>query len=267
MIKRFTSIAGLSVLCGACSAQVNFTGSYAENFNGLKAGGGTLDEGIAEIWTDNSSVPGWYSNAQAIADARTLQPARYTIVSGTAGIAGHILSVGATEDLDRALGTVGTNGVAIPAPVIALRLRNNTGGVLESLHFTFAAELWRNPTGRVNVLSGSYRIGGAALEGGDYVAAPNLDVTSRAPAAGDPSRNGNDPANRILFDTVLTGFSLAQNEDIWIRWSDFNDPSGDAMFALDDMLVTGSPVPVPEPASIVMLSLGAVALLRRKGKK
>src|SRR4051794_32484396 len=106
----------------------------AENFDSLAATG----TGLA--WTDNSTIPGWYST-------------RTTYNSGTGSSnTGALYSFGVTGTnpaTDRALGSVASTGTGTVYQ--AVRLTNNTGGTITSLDISYAGEQWRNggnPTAR-----------------------------------------------------------------------------------------------------------------------
>src|SRR5215475_2106858 len=98
-----------------------------ENFDALASSG----TGIA--WTDNSTIPGWYSS-------------RATYNSGTGSSnAGALYSFGVAvtnPDTDRALGSVasGSTGTVFQAA----KLTNNTGGTITSLDISYVGEQWRN---------------------------------------------------------------------------------------------------------------------------
>src|SRR5262249_27554140 len=93
-----------------------------ENFDTLASTGTNL------IWTDNSTIPGWYSS-------RTT----YTANNGSSN-AGSLYSYG--TGADRALGSVGSN--ATGDIFWGVRLVNSTGGTINSLNISFVGEQWRN---------------------------------------------------------------------------------------------------------------------------
>ena len=95
-----------------------------ENFDSLVSTGTNL------TWTDNSTIPGWYST-------------RATYNSGTGSSnTGALYSFGLAGAADRALGSVASGGTGTVYQ--AVRLTNNTGGTISSLDVSYAGEQWRN---------------------------------------------------------------------------------------------------------------------------
>jgi hypothetical protein len=94
-----------------------------ENFNALATTGTNI------VWTDNATIPGWYTN-------RTT----YNANDGGSN-AGSLYSYGSSGSTDRALGTVGSNATA--DIIGAARLVNNTGATITSLDISFVGEQWR----------------------------------------------------------------------------------------------------------------------------
>src|SRR5262245_55846626 len=104
-----------------------FGSPLTENFDTLAQS----STGIA--WTDNSTIPGWYSN-------------RTTYNAGTGSSnTGALYSFGVAGTnpvTDRALGSVASGGTATIYQ--AVRLTNNTGGTITSLNINYVGEQWRN---------------------------------------------------------------------------------------------------------------------------
>src|SRR5215510_8318270 len=118
-----------------------------ENFDSLALTG----TGIA--WTDNSTIPGWYST-------------RTTYNSGTGSSnAGALYSfglAGTNPDTDRALGSVasGSTGTVYQAA----RLTNNTGSTITSLAISYAGEQWRNGgNATAHALTFQYQVASAGV--------------------------------------------------------------------------------------------------------
>src|SRR6266404_2261361 len=98
-----------------------------ENFNTLASTGTGL------TWTDNSTIPGWYSS-------------RATYNSGTGSSnTGALYSFGVAGTgllTDRALGSVGSSGTG--TVYWGVKLTNNTGATITSLDVSYIGEQWRN---------------------------------------------------------------------------------------------------------------------------
>ena len=98
-----------------------------ENFDTLASAGTNI------TWTDNSTIPGWYST-------------RATYNSGTGSSnTGALYSFGVAGTnpvTDRALGSVASGGTGTVFQ--AARLTNNTGATIASLDISYVGEQWRN---------------------------------------------------------------------------------------------------------------------------
>src|SRR5262245_54243514 len=116
--------------------------ALTENFDSLAQSG----TGIA--WTDNSTIPGWYST-------------RATYNSGTGSSnTGALYSFGVAginPVTDRALGSVASGGTGTVFQ--AARLTNNTGGAITSLDISYVGEQWRNGgNATAHVLTFQYQV-------------------------------------------------------------------------------------------------------------
>jgi len=97
-----------------------------EDFNSL------AQTGTNVVWTDNSTIPGWYSS-------------RTTYNAGTGSSnTGALYSfgvAGVNPVTDRALGSVGSSGTG--TVYWAARFVNNTGATITSLDISYIGEQWR----------------------------------------------------------------------------------------------------------------------------
>src|SRR5262245_46908681 len=99
-----------------------------ENFDTLGSTGTT-----SITWTDNSTIPGWYSTRTA-----------YTPGTGSSN-AGSLYSFGVAGTnpvTDRALGSVASGSTLTVYQ--AVRLTNNTSATITSLDISYFGEQWRN---------------------------------------------------------------------------------------------------------------------------
>src|SRR6266404_952550 len=151
-----------------------------ENFNTLASTGTGL------TWTDNSTIPGWYST-------------RTTYNSGTGSSntgALYSFGVAGTNPLtDRALGSVASGTTTTIYQ--AVRLTNNTGSTVTSLNISYVGEQWRNG-GNVNTndLTFQYQVANAGTITG----------------ANNPT-GGWTTFSPLSFTSPITGASAATLED------------------------------------------------------
>src|SRR5436309_8375887 len=134
-----------------------------ENFDTLASTGTGL------IWTDNSTIPGWYSN-------------RTTYNSGTGSSnTGALYSfgiAGTNPVTDRALGSV-ASGTTLTI-YQAVRLTNNTGTTITSLAISYVGEQWRNGGNTAaHSLTFQYQVANAGVITGAN--APTTGWTTSAP--------------------------------------------------------------------------------------
>jgi uncharacterized protein len=268
MKKALSIAAGVAVLTAASHAQVAFSGgTYNQNFNTL------LDTGTNIPWTDNSTIAGWYM--RRMDDVNGELADQYNTGTGSS-TTGAVYSFGTTAE--RALGSVASGSVE--HIVYGLRLTNTSGNNILSFTLNYTGEQWRNGGNTTqHALWFSYNLGGSTIgadtqpSGGEagYVADPNftrvtaLDFTGPIATATASALDGNLAANQAAVgSTVNLSSAWAPNTDLWIRWVDVNNVGNDHGLAIDNLAFTATPV--PEPATMLALGLGAVALIRRRRK-
>ena len=204
-----------------------------ENFDTLASTG----TGIA--WTDNSTIPGWYSS-------------RATYNSGTGSSnTGALYSFGVAGTnpvTDRALGSVGSGGTG--TVFWGARFVNNTGNTITSLDVSYIGEQWR--TGGSSTATPSvaqtadfqYQVANAGAITGintpstGWVDHDALDFTS--PTFGTTvgaALDGNAAANRTAKSSTIS-LTAAPGQEIWLRWRDIDHPNNDHGLAVDDLSVT-----------------------------
>src|SRR5438132_998920 len=133
LVATVLLVMGIASLIPSSSALTN-AGSITtlgvpltENFDTLAS------TGTGVTWTDNSTIPGWYST-------------RATYNSGTGSSnTGALYSFGAAGTnpiTDRALGSV-ASGTTLTI-YQAVKLTNNTGTTITSLAISYVGEQWRN---------------------------------------------------------------------------------------------------------------------------
>jgi endonuclease G len=154
---------------------------------------------------------------------------------------------------DRALGSVGSSGTG--TVYWGVKLTNNTGSTITSLTVQFAGEQWRNGgsssvTPSVEqVLDFQYSLSATAINTPstgwtDYDA---LDFASPIFGTVTPATlDGNLAANRVQKSSSVP-VSIANGQEIWLRWRDIDHANNDHALAIDDLKITANGGPV-DPA-------------------
>ena len=200
-----------------------------ENFDTLASAGTNI------TWTDNSTVPGWYST-------------RATYNSGTGSSnTGALYSfglAGTNSVTDRALGSVASSGTGTVFQ--AARLTNNTGLTIASLDISYVGEQWRNGgNAAAHTLTFQYQVANAGIITGanapttGWTTVPELSFTSPVTGATAATLDGNAPANRVVKSGTLA-VTVADGQEIWVRWQDPDDTGSDHGLAVDDFSVTAT---------------------------
>jgi endonuclease G len=210
-----------------------FGAPLTENFDSLASSGTSF------TWTDNSTIPGWYSSRTS-----------YTVGTGSSNT-GALYSfgvAGVNPITDRALGSVGSGGTG--TIYWGVKLTNNTGATITSLDVSYIGEQWRNGGATSPAVSVAqtadfqYQIANAGVVTG--VNAPTtgwidhdpLDFTS--PTFGTSTAtalDGNAPANRVAKSATLS-ITIANGQEVWLRWRDIDHAGNDHALAVDDLSVT-----------------------------
>jgi predicted extracellular nuclease len=204
-----------------------------ENFDTLAS------TGTGITWTDNSTIPGWYSS-------------RVTYNSGTGSSnAGALYSFGVAGTnpvTDRALGGVASGTTT--TIFWGARFVNNTGNTITSLDVSYVGEEWRtggstSATPSVaQTIDFQYQIANAGVIIGANSPATgwndhnNLDFTSPVfNTVAGAALDGNAAANRTALSSTIA-LTVAPGQEVWLRWVDINDANNDHGLAVDDLSVT-----------------------------
>jgi hypothetical protein len=219
--------------CAGASAQVSFTGNYAQNFDGLAAAAGS------PAWVNNTTLPGWFLFNKTPAAITA-----YTVGTGSSS-AGSFYSFGLNTD--RALGGVASANAYFGNPAantvagwIALAVNNDTGSTVDGITLRFNGEQWRNGGNadrQAMVLE--YGFGPTFANVPEWVAAgANFNWQSPVAAAAAAAVDGNVAGRVDNVGGDLRGLAWAPGSTLWLRWVELNDPGNDHGLAIDDVSLT-----------------------------
>jgi hypothetical protein len=211
-----------------------------ENFDSLASTGTNI------TWTDNSTIPGWYST-------------RTTYNSGTGSSnTGALYSFGVAGTnpvTDRALGSVASVGTGTVFQ--AARLTNNTGATITSLDISYVGEQWRNGGNTTaHTLTFQYQVANTGVVTGanapttGWTTFSALSFTGPIATATAAALDGNAAANRTAISATLT-VTVNAGQEIWLRWQDPDDTGSDHGLAIDDFSVTANGNPPADTAPTV----------------
>ncbi|MGI8499870.1 MAG: endonuclease/exonuclease/phosphatase family protein [Hassallia sp.] len=221
-------------------AAINLSSSYSQNFDSL------LNSGTNNTWTDDSTIPGWYSN-------------RTVYLAGTgSNNTGALYSFGSASATDRALGSVASGGTN--TIFYGVRFLNNTTSAINSLNINYVGEQWRNGGNTTpQQLDFQYQIGATTITGGTWIDFDSLDFTSPVATATAGALDGNALANRTTLSSTLSGLSLAPNQEIWLRWQDLNDAGNDHGLGIDDFSLSAGVVTPPNATTVTIQATDSAA--------
>ena len=268
-MKTITVIATLLLVSSLAGAAGTFVGGvYTENFDSIGPNGTAAPAN----WTAGvfnplrnrvDTIPD-----NSVPDSKTLQ-----VSDGGYGDKGVAYNYGSAGAADRAIGWISTTGGWSDA-LLQVELTNNTGVAITTFELTYTGEQWRNCQGdapdpeliRVHVSksnnSGFTKLGPAF----EFTAPSNVHHGS---GAGDGFAMDGNAAGQVtgiggMVDLVAIGVgAVAPNENFFITFHDWNDDATrDHGIAVDDVSVV-----IPEPATMSLLGLGALALIRRRRRK
>jgi uncharacterized repeat protein (TIGR01451 family) len=231
----------LALVVAPLRAQVSLTtigAASTQNFDTLAT------TGTANTWTDNTTLPGWYSQFSAT----PANPTTYRADSGGSNT-GAIYSWGIASVnplTERAFGAVSSG---TPVTILnAVRLVNNTGTTITSLDISYNGEQWRDGGAAVPVAQTTffeYQVGNAGVitdantPTTGWTAFSGLDFTTPTftNTGAGVAIDGNQAANRTAKSASVT-VTVAPGQEVWLRWRDINDTGNDHGLAVDDFSVT-----------------------------
>lgn len=228
-------------------------GIYSENFDAPDI---NLDTSALYTWTDNSTIPGWYSeNALAglnsqysggISATQLLYSFRYSAADVGAGSG-------------RAFGTRTTSAGTFS---YAFGITNDTGSTLTSADVDFVSALWRTPN---NSQSDSLTVGyaittAAAWTGLSYTAVTDLNSSlTQAASGGGVNADPNDSGLFYAKSATISGLTWNDGDTLYLR---FVDGNGAGAWGVDNFSITA----IPEPGSLALvgIALGTLLVFRRR---
>ena len=202
---------------------------------------------------------------------------------------GGLYSYGSSGSADRALGSIADS--TFGGVMYGFRFVNNDAAAnITGFTITYTGEQWRNGgSGAAQTLRFSYGVfasemgsignetvssaAGYAMDT-RYTAVSSLDFVSprTAPSAG--ATGGNGATSRTVRTGTVSDLSVANNQEIWVRFVDVNDAGANHALAVDDFTFTAvfADANTPEPSTLALTFLGAsplgsIALCRKRAKK
>lgn len=254
MKKTLLTLIGLAALSLAgVQAQVVINSSsftYSQNFDTLAT------SGTNNTWTDNSTIPGWYSNKVI-----------YISTNGSSTTGG-LNSLGATGSTDRALGATTSGSAATVNFGMVLQNASGFSINLSNILLSYTGEMWRvNATAQS--LAFEYQVSAApitSITSGTYSANTNLNFTSPATSTA-AAVDGSSAANKTSFSNIAISSSgvLNNGEYLSLRWT--KTGSSSPSIGIDDLTISATASAVPEPSTWALIGLGSAFLLWRIRRK
>ncbi|CAN5412281.1 hypothetical protein BH11PSE9_BH11PSE9_19580 [soil metagenome] len=234
---------------------------YSQNFDSLAASGAN------NTWTNDATLPGW-----SLLKADGSAVATYAAGNGSSN-AGAFYSFG--TDADRALGGVGSGGAYFGSPLsgtvagyVAASFVNATGAKLGGFDIGFSGEQWRNGGNTsAQAMVFSYGFGTSFADVSWTTPGAGFDFASPVFGATAVAVNGNAAGHVAgLGGNVTAPWDAGQT--LWVRWTERNDVGNDHGLAIDDLTLSVSVTPVPEPETYALMLAGLllVATVTRRSR-
>ncbi len=230
MIKKISILLLVISCCLITNAQIIITGfntPYSQDFNSL-----------ANTGTSVLVPAGW-----AFAETGSNSNTAYTASTGGA-TGGDTYSFGNSPTTDRAFGGLQSGSLN---PTIGARFTNNTGATITSITINYTGEQWRlGLTAREDRMDFQYSTDATTLLTGNWLDANTLDFIAPVTAGTVGALNGNLAANRtVIAAYIITGLSINDGADFWIRWTDFNASGADDGLGIDDFTISVDGIAAP----------------------
>ncbi len=222
IIVIFLLILGLlSVKPVQASSSVELTdlnSAYLQDFNSLATSG------------ESALLPEGWQIKESGTGANTL----YTASPGNIKTP-DTFSFGSEGSTDRALG--GIRGDAF-VPLFGASFTNHTGEEILSVIISYTGEQWRaGRTVFADKIIFEYSTTASALDNGTWVEMESLTYLS-ASSDRTEAKDGNSDKYHAHFTSQITGLHIAENQTLWIRWTDYNKLGEDDGLSVDDFSLT-----------------------------
>lgn len=246
------SLAAMMVQAGAAPVAISTSpGTYAQNFDTLPSIG-------SATWTDDSTLPGWYS--QRTGTGTTIE------VDTGSNNDGNLYSYGATSTAERALGSLGTGTATAGSFAYGVQLQNSSGAAATIDSLAYTGEQWRmsNATAAQVVTlwyktssspitsldPGASNTGWTAITAGDFSSPVNTGVAGPL--------DGNDPGNRTAV-SINPNIVVPAGDYLMIRWKDPDQTGVDHGLAIDDLSLSwiATPSTSLSPGTIAFVGFNA----------
>lgn len=184
---------------------------------------------LASTGTATGTPPGWYFSESGTGANTSL-----TAGTGSAN-SGDTYSFG--TNTDRAFGTLRTGTVI---STIGAKIKNNSGSTINNLVISYSGEQWRlGATGRTDRLDFQYSLDATSLTTGTWNDVNSLDFTAPNISGTTGPLNGNVSANLTAVDYTITGLTISDGANFFIRWNDLDATGADDGLAIDNFSIKG----------------------------
>jgi len=271
-VKILTCTVAIMVCATLASAMQSLTSAgYLENFNEMGTTGGTCPDGYSMGYVSGSNTTYGQTgsgNAGPITAAGAASAGNFStnviewdMTQALTKSETSAFNCGVNgASADRALGTDPTGDAA---NVLQLILLNGTGAPLSSVTFAYDEKCFS---------LGTIQFSGVEPdEGNDLPGYAFFYSTTGSTLASDWSADANLYTTdytvggvQHVTDTITFASPVIPGGSMYFRWLDDNGyyVSPDQMFTIDNVTVAAAPT--PEPATLSLLVLGGLAILRRK---
>jgi len=265
---RKLAIAALAILSVGITqtawAQVSLTTlNYSQNFDSMTPGGsGVFALGVV---TDIPGLLSW--NACKVNG--TTSAGSFVSTDGS-NATGAIQATRNSNSTEYSLGTLCSASYSVAA--IGVEFVNNTGSALSSVTIRLVQENWRTSNTTLNVSDAMFaRSSTSTATSTNFLLdtptgfsnVNSLDLVGPTPVGTNVAIDGNNVANQaIRFDTITFSTPLAVGESLFLKWRDTDEGGSDASLSIDNFELSATAV--PEPATMAVLALGAIATIRRR---